>query len=450
MTLKHFLSLTALALCSLHLPAQAWSNHALSSYRALEVLPEVRDAAPVRAEPLEAFLAAQGPAIARLLQAQEAWAREHIAHYPPLPPALRLDADHLPSAPKALRQAFLKALRVSPDSRLALYVQPDPHGTPPPGEAMPHEQVSALPHRDKDGEAHRFVRVQPGQLLAALAVLASASDEPDYGMDVNLWEDSPGPWGQQFGLGKLPFGNPKLDFSTQAPFHMGFYDESPILYAAAGFLRRTYPLLRLHQYQGLSELAFQSGHPYWGWRFAGLAMHYVQDMTQPYHARLAPGFGTARMIGIQLRALLGMPQARDDMVVLLSNRHFVLERYASQLNPVDASAPRGNALERALADTGTDTAQGAWTATALRDTVARQSYGLGEAVTAQLLASVPSAYVDDPGFDFGAEGGDIDVMAEVERQKPQTQAALDASIARLMRHFGAHSRNLVRAILAAR
>ncbi len=253
------------------------------------------------------------------------------------------------------------------------------------------------------------------------------------------------------GFGKLPFGNPRLRLPTQAPFHMGYYCESGLIYAAAGFVKRTYPLLRLHQYQGLSELAFQSGHPYWGWRFAGLAMHYVQDMTQPYHASLAPGFGTARLIGVQLRALLGMPQAKDDMVVLLSNRHFALERYASQMvAPASARTPAGSAATRALADTGTDAGYGPWSSTALRDTVAREAQAMGEAVSAQLVASVPRAYVDDPGFDFGVQGGGIDLMAEAARQAPQSQAALQAGIATLMRHFGAHSRNLVRAILAAR
>ena len=53
------------------------------------------------------------------------------------------------------------------------------------------------------------------------------------GMDVNLWEDSPSAWGPLYGFGKLPFGNPSLSFATQAPFHMGYYHESPLIYAAA-------------------------------------------------------------------------------------------------------------------------------------------------------------------------------------------------------------------------
>ncbi|MGB6115535.1 MAG: hypothetical protein WBF97_10645, partial [Comamonas sp.] len=76
-----------------------------------------------------------------------------------------------------------------------------------------------------------------------------------------------------------------------------------------------------------------------------------------------------------------------------------------------------------------------------------ESSSLGEAVTAQMLASVPSKYVDDPTFDFGVHASRIDLMAEVARRGPESRAAFEASIATLMRHFGAHSRQLVRAIL---
>lgn len=444
--MKRLLLAAALTLCA-SAPAWAWSNHALATYRALEVLPEVAQAAPVAAEPLEAFLAAQAQPIARLLAAQDAWAREHIAHYPPLPETLRFDPGVAGQGPQALRRAFLMALRVSPESRLALYVQPDPWGPAPTAAPLPHDAVSALPLSAGDGEKHRFVQLMPGEPVAPLTVIASASDEPDYGMDLNLWEDSPSAWGPLYGFGKLPFGNPSLSFSTQAPFHMGYYHESALIYAAAGFLKRTYPLLRAHQYQGLSILAFKSGHPYWGWRFAGLAAHYVQDLTQPYHASLAPDFSAVRLIGIQILALLGMPGPKDDMIVLLSNRHFVLERYESQMIQASGRARQTTALENALHDTSTDARYGAWNDDMLRNVVSLESFDLGEAVTGQMLASVPRRYVADPGFDFGVHAGQIDLMADVARQGAATRTALEDSIATLMRHFGAHSRNLVRVIL---
>ena len=441
------LLVTALLTLSATSPAWAWSNHALASYRAFESMPQVAQAAPVAAEPLEAFLAAQAQPLAQLLSVQDAWAQQHIATYPPLPAALRFDPAVAAQGPQALRKAFLTALRISPQSRFALYVQPDPWAAPPQAERMAHDLVSALPARDKDGGGHHFVALRAGEMVAPLAVLASASDEPDYGMDLNLWEDSPSDWGPGYGFGKIPFGNPNLDFSTQAPFHMGYYHEAPVIYMAAGFLKRTYPMLRIHQYAGLSELAFRTGHPYWGWRFAGLALHYLQDLTQPYHASLAPGYSSARLIGIQLLALLGRPGAKNDMVVRLSNRHLVLERYESQMIQASAQARKAGPLEQALRDTAADASYGPWSDTTLRDEVARQAHAAGETVTAQLLATVPAGYVDDPTFDFGVHAGGIDLMAEVAQRGAPAKQALEQTLATLMRHFGVHSRRLVRAIL---
>jgi len=444
--MKRIVFATLLTLCTTG-PALAWSNHALASYRAFEGMPEVAKAAAVPAEPLESFLAAQAQPIAQLLAQQDAWAQAQLPHYPPLPAPLRFDAQVAKQGPKALRTAFLTALRVSPESRLALYIQPDPWATAPQAEPLAHDTVSALPARDKDGGGHQFIRLRPGEAVAPLAVLASASDEPDYGMDVNLWEDNPSAWGRRYGFGKIPFGNPNLEFTTQGPFHMGFYYESPLIYMAASFLKRTYPLLRIHQYRGLSELAFRNGHPYWGWRFAGLAMHYLQDLTQPYHASLAPDFSTARLIGINLLSILGMPGAKDDMIILLSNRHFVLERYESQMIQAAAQTRQASSVERALRDTRTDAGYPAWSDQYVRDTVARQSHDLGVTVTTQMLATVPTGYVNDPRFDFGLHAKDIDLMAEVARQGEAPKAALESTIATLMRNAGAHSRNMVRGIL---
>lgn len=444
--MKRLLITALLGLCT---TAWAWSNHALATYRAFEGMPEVAQAAPVVAEPLENFLAAQAQPIALTLAAQEGWAQLHLAHYPKLPVALFFDPGVARQGPQALRRAFLGALRVSPQSRLALYVQPDPWAAPSPAQPMAPELVSALPEREKDGPAHVFVALRAGEAVAPLAVLASASDEPDYGMDLNLWEDTPSEWGARYGFGTIPFGNPNLEFSTQAPFHMGYYHESAVIYQAAGFLKRTYPLLRIHQYAGLSELAFRTGHSYWGWRFAGMALHYLQDLTQPYHASLAPGFSTARLIGIQLLSLLGMPGRKHDMVILLSNRHFVLERYQSQMTLAGAQSRRTGSVEQALRDSSTDASYAAWSDAYARATVARQAHALGDTATAQMLASVPPGYVSDPAFDFGVHAKRIDLRAEVARQGEAPRQALESTIATLMRNFGAHSRNLVRGLLPA-
>ena len=273
-------------------PAGAWGNHTLVTYRAFDTMPEVAQAPPVTVEPLDVFLKAQEPAIAQLLMRQEQWARANMPQYAPRPAAQDFQPD--PNRTDAQRRlAFLTALRVSPLSKFALYLQPDPRETADPARMLAHDAVSFLPEQPND--SRRFYRLAAQDQVAPLAVLASASDEPDYGLDINLWQDSPTDWGKAYGFGPLPFGNPALDYATQAPFHMGFYHQDWLIYKAAPFIQRTYPLMRIEQYASLAALAFRTGHGYWGWRFAGLALHYIQDLTQPYHSDLAPGDSTLRL-----------------------------------------------------------------------------------------------------------------------------------------------------------
>ena len=441
----------ALALCSLltmvQTPVQAWSNHSFSSYRSFEKMPEIAQAAPVKAEPLEAFLKAEEKAIAVLLASQEEWAKANLAVYPPRPEILAFQANPA-RTDDARRLAFLMALRVAPNSKLALYVQPDPWSQPAStATPLPHAAVNTLP--EQPNSSYRFTALKPGELVAPLNVLASATDEPDYGLDINLWQDSPSDWGKVFGFSELPFGNPALYYSTQAPFHMGFYHEAKVVYLAAPFIKRTFPLLRVHQFTSLATLAFKTGHPYWGWRFTGLALHYVQDLTQPYHSTLSPGDSAAKLIGINMLAMAGMPKMKDNMIVLLSNRHLALEKYQNQVIFNAARSRQETAMDKQLRAMDKDASYPAWTEHYSRDVVSRQSNDYAGKLTDILVGSMPPSYVSDPGFDFGVKEAEIDLLASMSSLEPKKRAQLDGAVAELLNNFGAHSRNVVRGVLKA-
>ncbi len=427
--------------------AFAWGNHTLPTYRALEQMPEVVKAAPVAVETLESFLKAEEKTIEALLASQEAWAVVNLENYPKRPEALNFTAN--PERSDAARRlAFLMALRVAPNSKFALFYQPDP-AKPAPAGAMPmrYSDVNTLPEPSKHN--YHFVALKPGELLAPLNIVATAADEPDYGLDINCWSDSPGDWGKRYQFGNLSFGNPALPYSTQAPFHMGFFHESSILYTAAPFIKRTFPLLRSHQYWSLSALAFRTGHPYWGWRFAGLSLHYLQDLTQPYHARLAPGVSTPKLLGANILAMAGMTGLKNDIIVLLSNRHLVIDKYQNELVYAGSLDPKVDAVEKSLADSTRDGNYPIWTDHYLRDVVTQQAAGYGERMSAIIAESVPGKYVNDPKFDFGALEAEITLINVLSSAEPAAKTRLDAAIAELLANFGAHTRNEVRGILKA-
>jgi hypothetical protein len=440
------LPLVALLLAIAVPPAFAWGNHSFAAYRAFEKMPEVASAAPVAVETLESFLKAEEKTVEALLSSQDAWAQANMEKFPVRPAVLNFHADAT-RTDDARRLAFLMALRVAPNAKLALYYQPDPLLPTPAGAQLPHAAVNTLP--ESPNSTQRYIALKIGEMVTPLQVLASASDEPDYGLDINLWEDSPSEWGKVYGFGVQPFGNPALSYSTQAPFHMGFMHESKVLYLAAPFIKRTFPLLRSYQFSSLAALAFRSGHPYWGWRFAGLSLHYLQDLSQPYHASLAPGNSTLKLLGANALAMAGMPGMKDDMVVLLSNRHLALEKYQTELLQNAALKKQETAIEKALHNFERDAGYPEWSDRYVRDTVAAQAARAGEPVAQTLVATLPAGYVNDPTFDFGVKEGSINLTAELAKRDPSDRARLDAAIAELLGNFGAHSRNAIRGILKA-
>ena len=423
----------------------AWGDHRLPSYRALERMPEVAQAAPAKVESLVEFLRAEEPAIEKLLAQQEAWAAANLNFYPALPAALVFKAN--PSFDEETRKkAFLMALRVAPNYPFALYFQPDPRKPRPVGAPLPHGAVNTLPM--SAGVAFSYFPLKPDQSIDVLSVLATASEEPDNGVDINLWADNPSEWGKLMGFGPQPFGNPSLPYSSQSPFHMGFYHESPLIYKAAGFVTRTFPLLRHHQFATLSILAFRTGHPYWGWRFAGMALHYLQDLTQPFHASLSPGDGVTKMIGINVLAMAGLPKWKDDLVILLSNRHLALESYQATSMRRNAILQRDSSIEVSLRSMEKDGTYPAWNDNYLRDVVSAQAAAKGATIVQALLDSMPKTYVSDPQFDFGPKSSTIALNDEVDKSaSSESRQHLEATIAELLGNYGAHSRNALRGIL---
>ena len=169
---------------------------------------------------------------------------------------------------------------------------------------LPWTEVTTL-RRANTAREGVFLQLHAGESVAVLDVLASATSEPDYGMDIGLWENNGTAYGKVYGFGKQPFGNPALEFAGQAPFHMGFFHEAAIVYKAAGFLRRTYPEYRIHLWQSLAIYALQTG-PLLGLAFRrlGAALHRGSDPALSQHRTAGGGRGApavdqhARPVGL--------------------------------------------------------------------------------------------------------------------------------------------------------
>ena len=418
-----------LLLCGTAPAAWGWSNHTVGSYLALQDLPALREAPRVDVETLEQFLAQQYGAVAELLEEQERFARQHFAQYPARPDSLKLPAvpgDHL-------QQAFLNALRINPQIHLAMVIQPMPGKDLPEREHLKAEQVM-VEQTLSPWNRQRFIRVAHGEKVSALAVLTSAADEPDYGHDINLFSDNPGEVAGRYGFGPQPFGDPRFQYSSQAPFHMGFFHENPVVYAAADFLQRSWPDWRAYQYMGLARLAFATGHPYWGYRFLGWGLHHIQDLTQPYHAKPLPGVELASMLLMEGKALAGFDSDKHAAIERVATRHMEVEKYQSAWLRRLLRAGQAHPMLEAYVNLTEDASYPPYSVDYLREVVsaqsAEQSAAFDEAI-GQWLETAPVT------TDFSAGN-------QVQRED-YNHPALNQQLFRLLGHFGAHSRIYVSA-----
>jgi len=301
----------------------AWEHHPLVTEPVVATMPEVAEAPLAEAVPLEAFLLAVEEDLAELLAREEAWARSNLSWYAPRPDALAFEAT---GNAEDVRDRFFRAIRINPNTKTPLYLAAladEAEGAKrllDPGEVSNLEDTSWL-------SAFDFTELSPGELASPVDIVATASNEPDYGMDVGLFTDNGTDFGQVFGFGVQAFGNPALDYGSQAPFHMGFYHEARIVFLFAPFLKESYPEHRIHLFKSLSEFAFRQGCDYWGWRFMGWGLHTMADLSMPYHTTVLPGYSTLRMLWINLLDMLGFSRLKDNAVQLVSNRHMAIETY---------------------------------------------------------------------------------------------------------------------------
>jgi len=405
--------------------AQGWENHALLSAVAVADMPEVRDSKAIKVESLEDFLVAQRLSIWKVLEEEERWARIQVENYPERPNSLRFDPNTKDKA--LLKTRFFQALRVNPSSKFALFLQELPARQVKGAKYLLPSDVTLLPN-SLTPTSRSFVALSPGQMVSVADVFATATDEPDYGLDIKLWEDSKSSFGLVYGFGEQPFGNPKLEYGTQAPFHMGFYHEPAIVDWAASEITHTLPEYRIHLFFSLAKMAFNTGHDYWGWRFAGLGAHYIQDLTQPYHAKVMPGESTTRLLYTGTLSAIGITGPKTKLVEQASDEHLTLEKqaYCSVLRTFQLGA-KNDLVSSAIRQSNDDKRY--YTPLYVREVLAAESYDMADEVALSLRPLLGSA---QPGCAMPNS-----IKSEI-------------LFARLMKNFGQHTRGFIRAILAAR
>jgi len=422
----------------------AWANHTLISQGLLASMPEVAEAPLAEVESLEGFLMATEAQLVPFLTQQENWMRENLRHYEPLPDALAFKAS---GNVQDIRQRFSHAIRINPNTRLNLYLQLNPGQEV--GQGAPLDAAEITTYKDNGYlDNINILQLQPGDMVAAMDVVISANDEPDHGMDIGLYTDSNTEHGKLYGFGAQPFGNPNLPYGTQAPFHMGFYHEPEVIMAAGGFLKRTYPEYRIQQFKHLAEFAFNTGHPYWGWRFMGLGLHYVGDFSNPYHTTPVPGNSAISTIWVGLLGMMGMTGPQHDAVQIVSNRHTAIEQF--QETVMTEAFKNKHSDHVALQATRGATSAGQYQHNFVIDVFAKGGYEQADALDEVIVETMPAKFVSDVSVEF-SELPERQLLVEKIREH-KGQAAVDSlnkTLAELLTLFGENGKSYVQGILKA-
>jgi hypothetical protein len=159
-------------------------------------------------------------------------------------------------------------------------------------------------------------------------------------------------------------------------------------------------------------------------------LHYVGDLTQPYHAIPLPGVGTADALWSVVQGKTG------ELVQLVSNRHGVIESYQYQrltraLEAQQWSAP----LLKAIADYA-DNSTLEYDAFVMALTA--DSVNAAEDFDAAIARNVPFRFVSDPSFEWTGSGFEQSIVQRVaDEQGEPAIAELDAAVIVQLARFSA-------------
>ncbi len=387
-------------------PILAWDNHATMTQAAIDQSSNLNAYLnqQIPTESLADFLKTTTHSLPQKLNQIEQELRRAEAGYRPLPENLTYAPAHSDCA-QDLVICFKKSLRINLNASL---------------DAARNENISL---RD---------------------ALITASSQPDFGFDLYLYEDSGTAFGKYYGFKTQPLGISTTEFGTQILFHMSTYQDDPQILNFIPRLNEDYPEYRAIQYFELSRFAANAHHPYWSAVFLGWGLHYIQDMTQPYHAILSNGASSDDLAIIISQAKQGNPLPLQAFIALQTDRHILLEGLTDYIlsatndslyRPILISALKNTALDHGLHSCE------------VRPGYIRQHVDLRMAKTsaeyqAMLLATMPASFVSDPSFNAGEFNAYDDLFYTDMNEAQRVQ--FTEQVVKAMQWFGAYTRNCLK------
>lgn len=356
----------------------------------------------VKPETLHAFLEATKTTLPANLRKIERWANINEQGYQAVPDNILYQPLQGECA-RDIEICFKKSLRINLDVPLPLIIYDSSHRYPvQQGFVIITNPLQILPSYIPvtfHVTDFKFIPVTAAVRMAD--VIATASMQPDFGLDTFLYENSGTTFGKLYGFGIQPMGNPALPFQSQVLFHMSAYHEDVRIASLIPRLKENYPEYRAFLYLNLSRFAAETNHLYWSAVFLGWGLHYLQDMTQPYHTSIAYGLDT----DVVLNALFEMANNNyvpyTNLGIIQTNRHVILENLTKTI--VTSAADNGlykNILVHALVDNHADKQVPPYDLNSLylRNQVSNLYPANSPDFPGVLQDTIPSNYINSPEF----------------------------------------------------
>ncbi|MDD5015526.1 MAG: hypothetical protein PHW73_10620 [Atribacterota bacterium] len=164
---------------------------------------------------------------------------------------------------------------------------------------FPEIEVTPYTYGDIDHDEYnpefviKYIEGKIGEKTKASDILINYSDEPDWDLDTNLK------------LNRLQ----GLTGGSRGYRHM-------YISMFGGLLRAGDAPKRANHFFEMSKIAFRKGDNYWGFRFTARAVHYLEDVSQPYHTYPAP-----------LDVLFKKFNNAKRLTILITNAHYGYEDF---------------------------------------------------------------------------------------------------------------------------
>jgi len=164
-------------------------------------------------------------------------------------------------------------------------------------QVTPYDYKQIDPSEYNPGFVVKYIQEEIGGKTKARDILINYSDEPDWDLDTNL------------DLNKIQ----SLTGGSQGYRHMYFS-------IGGGILQVGEAPQRAEHFWEMAKMAFDKGDDYWGFRFFSRAIHYLEDLSQPYHTYPAP-------VEILVQKLFNIKK----LTVLVTNAHYGYEDFNGYL-----------------------------------------------------------------------------------------------------------------------